>query len=267
MTYHSIIVIGFGELRRLSVQWQVDIAAVERRYCIDWVMQGMFSHPAFADSLVLHGSAALQYAHCPDYPAAEDPEFLTTQPQDANAFADALHTAAKVSGVKLSLVGLTDGSAKIEYTGPLGRRSAAQPHITLSFVRGESRRPPTREPFIHPFSDECSATVSALTLEEFAAERIVALGQAPRARDVFDLWFVLTHARERMDLEQAPTLARQIAQGKNNSAPPSTRFAPGHREGLARSWDKALRRIPRHPPFEQVEKELIDGIESINRSG
>ena len=259
--------IGFGELRKLSLQWQVDIAAVERRYCTDWVLQGIFDHPAFADSLVLCGSAALQYAHCPDYPAAEDPEFLTTQPRDANAFAAALHTAAKACGIKLSLVDLKDSSAKMEYTGPLGRRSAAQPHITLSFVRGQSRRPPAQGPLIHPFTDECTATVSALTLEEFAAERIAALGQAPRARDVYNLWFVLTHARDRIDLAQAQALAQQIAQEKNSSAQLSARFAPAHRDGLARSWDKALRRIPRHPPFEQVEKELIDGIESINRSG
>ena len=267
MTYHSTTVIGFGELRRLSVQWQVDIAAVERRYCTDWVMKGIFDHPAFADALVLRGSAALLYAHCPDYPAAEEPEFLVTKPPDANAYADALHKAAKACDIKLSLVDLKESSAKIEYTGPLGRRSAAQPHITLSFVRAPSRRSPIQGPLIHPFTDECTATVSALTLEEFAAERIATLGQAPRARDVYDLWFVLTHAREHIDLEQALTLARQIAQEKNSSTVLGTRFAPRHREGLARSWDKALRRIPRHPPFEQVEKELIDGIEGINHSG
>src|SRR5512136_983137 len=119
----------------------MDIATVERRYCSDWVLQGVFGHPLFANSLILRGSAALQYAHCPDYPAAEEPEFLATQMRAESAFAEALDAAAKVSGLKFSLVGLTDSSAKVEYTGPLGRRSAAQPRITLFFVANLVRRP------------------------------------------------------------------------------------------------------------------------------
>jgi predicted nucleotidyltransferase component of viral defense system len=242
----------------------MDIAAVERRYCIDWVMQGIFGQPAFANSLVLRGSAALQYAHCPDYTAAEEPEFISTQKRDATDFDQALHAAARASGIKLSLVDLAHSSAKVEYTGPLGRRSAAQPRITLLFASDQLRRPPTRVPLIHPFSDDCTVTVAAVALEEFTAERLARLGQAPRARDVFDLWFVLTHAREHVDLEQAHALAQQITLEKNGAAPLNTRLVPAHRDGLARSWDKALRRVPRHPPFGQVEKELLDGLAHIN---
>jgi predicted nucleotidyltransferase component of viral defense system len=258
-------VIGFGELRRLSARWQVDIAVVERRYCIDWVIKGIFDHAALSGALVLRGSAALQYAHCPNYPATEEPEFLSANLLDNSALTDALNAAAKVSGLKFTLVDSTPSSAKVEYIGPLGRRSAAQPRITLSFVRGETRQPPARVPLIHPFSDDCAAAVAALALEEFTAERIAQLGQMPRARDVFDLWFVLTHARERVDLKQTLELARQIAQAQHSA--PLRAVAPfdsEHRAALGRSWDNALRRVPRHPPFAQVERDLIDGLEGID---
>lgn len=249
----------------MSAQWQVDIAAVERRYCIDWVIKGVFDHGALSGALVLCGSAALQYAHFPNYPAAEEPEFLSTKPIDDATLADALGASAKASGLRLSLVKSTHSSAKVEYTGPLGRRSAAQPHITLSFVSGETRQPPARVPLIHPFSDDCAAAVAALALEEFTAERIAQLGQTPRARDVFDLWFVLTNARERIDLRQTLELARQIAQAKDGSLPRAAApFDSEHRAALGRSWDNALRRVPRHPPFAQVEEDLINALEGID---
>jgi len=260
--------IGFGELRRLSVQWKVDIVAVERAYCIDWLVKSLFDHAVFANTLVLRGGSALRYAHCADYPIAEDPEFLVTQPLDEAAtraaLADALRDAVGASGLRFVLTDLGRGTAKVEYTGPLGRRSAAQPRILLSFVAGKTRESPARVPLIHPFSDNCAATVSALALDEFAAERIVMLAQSPRVRDLFDLWFALTRARERIDLARTRTLARELAQTKKVALPRADAlFDPTRRGGLERVWDGALRRAPGHPPFAQVERELMDALGNL----
>jgi len=261
--------IGFGELRRLSVLWGVDIAAVERAYCIDWVVKGIFDHAVFSTRLVLRGGSALRYAHCADYPIADDPEFLVTQPLGQAAARDALEGAlraatAAASGLRFSLIDFTRGSAKVEYTGPLGRRSAAQPRIVLSFVPGQTRQEPVRVPLIHLLRDHCTATVSAVALDEFAAERIVMLAQTLRARDVFDLWFVLTRARERIDPARMRTLAEEIAQAKNVALPrPDAVFDPTRRGGLERAWANALRRVPGHPPFAQVERELTDALGNL----
>src|SRR5574341_368093 len=83
--------IGFGELHRLALQWQMDIAAVERAYVSDWIVKGIFDHPALARVLVLRGGAALRYAHCADYPIVQDPEFLALQP-DASSRGGILST-------------------------------------------------------------------------------------------------------------------------------------------------------------------------------
>lgn len=268
MTY-DLPVIGFGELRRLSVLWRVDIAAVERAYCMDWVVKDIFGHAVFSNMLVLRGGSALRYAHCADYPIAEEPECLVTRRLDEASTRDALEGAlraasAAASGLRFSLTDFARGSAKVEYTGPLGRRSAVQPRIVLSFVAGQTRLEPARVPLIHPFSDNCAATVSAIALDEFAAERIVMLAQAPRARDVFDLWFVLMRARERIDATRMRTLAREIAQAKSVALPRvDAMFDPPRRGGLERAWDNALRRVPSHPPFAQVERELTDALSSL----
>ncbi len=124
--------IGFGELRKFSAQWQIDITAVERVYVIDWILKGLFDHATLASALVLRGGAALRYAYCATFPLADDPEFLSIQSMDDETIRDALASAldsANASGLKLALVSYERGGGKIEYTGPLGRRSAAQPDL------------------------------------------------------------------------------------------------------------------------------------------
>jgi Nucleotidyl transferase AbiEii toxin, Type IV TA system len=260
--------IGFSELRRLSVQWHTDIAAVERAYCIDWLIKGIFDQADLARILTLRGSAALRYAHFRDYPVIEEPEFLTTTPPDETELRDGLESAAKTSGLRFSLTDFAPTSAKVEFTGPLGRRSAAQPRIVLSFIPGKTRLEPAHIPLIHRFSDACAATVSVIALEEFAAERIAQLAQLPRARDVFDLWFVLTHARGRIDSTRVAQLAREIAQAKNSPLPRADAlFDPARRAGLERSWDNALRRVPDHLSFAEIEKDLLNELENIELAG
>ena len=259
--------IGFGELRRLSVQWRVDLAAVERAYAMDWLLKGIFDHAALSRALVLRGGSALRYALCADYPIAEDPEFLVAEPLDDAAARDALTDAlraAAASGLRFLLTDLARGSAKVEYTGPLGRRSAAQPRLALAFVVGRTRLEPVRAPLIHPFSDACAATVASISLDEFVAERIASLAQTPRVRDVFDLWFALTHAAGRIDPARAAALAREIAPVEGTALPRmDALFRPAARAALERAWDKALRRAPDHPPFAQVERALTDALEDF----
>ncbi|MCL4395232.1 MAG: nucleotidyl transferase AbiEii/AbiGii toxin family protein [Chloroflexi bacterium] len=255
--------IGFGELRRLSAQWHVDIGTVERAYVIDWLLKGMFDVPRLSESIVLRGASALRYAYCRDYASVEEPEFLVPaalgDDERCAALAEALDTA-KASGVQYGLVDCQHGTAKVEYVGPLGRRSAAQPRIFLSFITGGTRLAPVQRPLMHPFGDACAATVSATALEEVAAERMAALAAGPRARDLFDLWFVLSRPYFEIDRARVRELAEAITQSKNVQLPPDgTLVDPQHRPALERAWDNALRRIAGHPALEQVERELAVG--------
>ena len=258
--------ISFGELRKRSVEWHLDIAAVERAYATDWLLKGIYDQPSLAPALVLRGSSALRYAYSPDYPLAESPEFLLTQPElvTSDVLTLALQTAQAASGSKFALHSFERGMAKFEYTGPLGRRSAAQPHITFAFIPGQPRLDPARRPLLHPFSDTCAATVTALALAEWVAERMAMLGQKPRARDVFDLWFAVTHLRDQIDWTGVRALMQAIAQAKHIALPQSDApFDPGHREFLHLTWDKAVHNVPNHPTFQEIEIDLSKIMQSI----
>lgn len=242
--------IGFGELRRLATQWQTDIAAVERTYVTNWILGGIFSRAM--NAFALRGSSALQYAYCPDYPFADEPELTMRESLDVSALlTDALRETSAASGLRLALVAFERGTARIEYTGPLGRRSAAQPRVTLTILAGQTRLPPVTVPLTHPFSDQRDVRVNAIALDEWIAERIPGLMRTPRARDVYDLWFALTHTS--FDAASVNTLAREkkFALPVNDAI-----FDIAHRAVLERAWDGALHEA-RHPPtLAQTEIEL-----------
>lgn len=112
-------------------------------------------------------------------------------------------------------------------------------------------------PLIHPFSDECTATLSVVTVEELIGERLAMLSASPRARDVYDLWFAATQLQTPVNWAQARGLAQDLASARNVPLPrPDTVFSPAHRTRLVEIWDSSLRHIAGHPAFEQVERDL-----------
>lgn len=257
--------IGFGELRKLSVQWQVDLAAVEAAYATDWLVKGIYDHPVLSPALVLTGSAALRYAYSAAYPETAAPEFRRVLELDEDALRAALReaarTAGQASGLQFMLSDVERGAAKVEYVGPLGRRSAAQPKILLAIISGTTHLAPLRQPLVHPFGDACRATVSAIALEEFIAERAARLRASPRAHDVYDLWYAWQLGHDRIDLAATRALIRQIAQARNTPLPAAAGlFSSAHRDILARTWDTALRSIRTHPAFDQVETDLTGAL-------
>ncbi len=121
--------IGFGELRKRSIQWKVDLSVVERAYAADWLLKGIFDDARLARALILRGSSALRYAYSAEYAPAEPPEFFVVEsvPDMENVLSQASQAAALSSGgLHFTLAGYARGIARIEYVGPLGRRSAAQ---------------------------------------------------------------------------------------------------------------------------------------------
>lgn len=256
--------LGFGELRKKSVAWQREISAVEKIYALDWLLKGIYDRAALREALTLRGASALANAYFENYPRVEDAEFARAANLDDAALERELDAAAadaaRASGLQFKQHTFQPTEARIEFTGPLGRRSAAQPLLVARFVSTAPRVEPTLRPLLHPFGDECSATVRALALAELAAERIVLYSQKPRARDVFDLWFILTHGAQELDAHATRDLARRIAaqKGVTLRAELDAQYAPL----LERAWENALKEIQPHPSFVLAQTEIQTQIES-----
>ncbi|MBI4672210.1 MAG: nucleotidyl transferase AbiEii/AbiGii toxin family protein [Chloroflexi bacterium] len=250
--------ISFGELRKKSVAWQVEISAVEKIYALDWLLKGIFDRAELANALTLRGASALANAYFENYPRVEDADFARAASLDdatlERALDAAVTDAARASGLQFKLHSVQPTAARIEFTGPLGRRSAAQPLIVARFVPTPTRLEPATGALLHPFGDGCETNVRAVALEELAAERIVLYSQKPRARDVFDLWFILTHGANALDVSKTRDLAQRLAAEKGVvlRAELDAQYAPL----LERAWENALKGIQPHFSFAQTQQEI-----------
>lgn len=264
--------IGFGELRKISAQWGVLPDVAERVYALDWLIKGIFDRVELARVLVLRDATALGKAYFDDYPLSEGidcglvphplPRFTGEGSKGweelRGEFESAAREVSTASGLKFALVSFETSEAKFDFVGPLGRRSAAQPHLSVRMIPITLRRAANERKLIYPFSDACEAKVRAVALEELAAERLARLRRSPRARDVFDLWFIVTHGVERA---ATLALAEESAREKNSALPDSSAlFDDSYRALLARGWDKALKNIRARPTFEQVEAEVKEWV-------
>lgn len=254
--------ISFGELRKRSLEWRTEISTVEKIYALDWLLKGIFDRAALTNALTLRGASALANAYFAEYPRVGDIDFARGSDLNDAELEQELTTAAKdaanESGLVFRLHSFQASEARFEFTGPLGRRSAAQPLIVMRFRVMQKRAEPAARPLIHRFSDPCPAMVRAVALEELAAERIVLYALSPRAHDVYDLWFILTHGAAELDLEKTRKLVRQIAAEKKvtSQIELSSKYAPL----LARGWENALKEIPNHPTFETAQEEIMNWI-------
>jgi predicted nucleotidyltransferase component of viral defense system len=102
--------------------------------------------------------------------------------------------------------------------------------------------------------------VRAVALEELAAERIAMLGGKPRARDVFDLWFILTHA-EQLERGKTRAIAQEIALAKRVELRATLDLA--YHPLLQRAWENALKNVRLHPSLEQAEAEIAQALTQI----
>lgn len=256
--------ISFGELRRKSVEWQTEISAVEKLYARDWLLKGIFDRPALLEQLALRETSALASAYFLDYPRVADVDFARAAALDdallEREVRDAVGDAARASGLQFRLAGFKPSEARVEFTGPLGRRSAAQPLIVMRFVVKTPRAALSRRALLHPFSDACAATVRAIALDELTAEHMVRYAQKPRARDVYDLWFILTRGED-LDVETMRGLAQAIALEKRVtlSAALNAAYAPL----LERAWENALKDIRGHPPLALARQEIETRLQAI----
>lgn len=250
--------ISFGELRKKSVAWQMELGAVEKIYALYEFLRGVAERPALRATLTLRGASALALAYFENYPRVEDVEFAHTAFAHDDALAQEINAAvadtARLSGLQFKLHDFQPTQARIEFTGPLGRRSAAQPFLVARFISSAPRLEPQTRALLYPFGEACAAELRVVALEELAAERMVLFAQKPRARDVFDLWFILKYGAAALDAAQTRNLAQRVAEEKRLVL--RNRLDENYAPLLARAWENALRDFRAHPPFSQTCAEI-----------
>lgn len=244
---------------------------VEKDYALGWLLAGISAHPILHESWVFKGGTCLKKCFFETYRFSEDLDFTLRDEShlDENflksTFAEISEWVYEECGLELP----TDWQAfeivtnprgnpscqgKVSYRGPIAPRSERQlPRMKLDLTADEKLvLAPVRLPIHHPYSDAPSSgiEVQAYAYEEAFGEKVRALGERTRPRDLYDVINLFRNDSSRPASAVLLEVLSQKCEFKGINLPNMAMIVP-HRADLEGAWDSMLaHQLPALPPLE-----------------
>ena len=254
-------------------EWSLRDDVVEKDYVIGWVLWGIGSDSLLSDGWAFKGGTCLKKCYLETYRFSEDLDFTVLpggliDPDDLMpVLKAALDRVYDESGIEFSereprLRMRPDGSSlegRIFYRGPRGAPVVASLKLDLTTAE-EVVRPTVLRGISHQYPDvlPAPAAVRCYGFEEVFAEKLRAMGQRSRPRDLYDI----INLFRRADFLPHSDLIRSVYEEKCESkgldvfdfaALESSPF----RVELESEWTNMLaHQLPALPPFEEFWSEL-----------
>lgn len=256
-------------------EWGLAEQVVEKDYVLGWVLWGIGTDPILGEQWVFKGGTCLKKCYIETYRFSEDLDFTVlaggvVAPDDVLPHLHrVLDRVGDESGIDFSqreprfrlrpLGQAAEG--RVYYRGP---RQTPQPaSIKLDLSADEQVvRPPVLRSVAHPYPDLLPqpGTVRCYSFEEVFAEKLRAMGQRGRPRDLYDIVNLFRRNDLRLHAHLIHEVLVEKCRIKSVEVPTfdSVAAAP-HRAELESEWANMLgHQLPALPPLEQFLTELPD---------
>ena len=265
--------ISRADLVERVAEWGLREDVIEKDYVLGWILAGIGSDRELSDAWVFKGGTCLKKCYIETYRFSEDLDFtlLPDASRDPEELLAAirmmLERVTEASGISFSgrdpvIRVRPDGAyaeARVYYVGPRQSPSPARVKFDLSFDEKVVRPPVLRE-VAHPYPDSLAPgqQVRCYSFEEVFAEKLRAMGQRGRPRDLYDI----INLFRRDDLALHPSVIREVlvekCQVKNVPVPTLVSLREETTVGeLESEWENMLgHQLPVLPPFQQFWDEL-----------
>jgi predicted nucleotidyltransferase component of viral defense system len=266
-------VIGRAAIVERVSEWGLREDVVEKDYVLGWTLWGIGTDPVLSNAWVFKGGTCLKKCYVETYRFSEDLDFtvLPDGPSDEADVVDALSRVLtrvqEASGIDFSIrepvvrsrPGATSLEGRIYFRGPRAAPGPASIKVDLSTAEVVVR-PPVLRTISHPYPDALPgpAVVRSYSFEEVFAEKLRAMGERGRPRDLYDI----VNLYWRPDLRQHGELIRSTLEEKCRTkgvaVPTMTLVAAAQtRAELESEWENMLgHQLPALPPFGQFWGEL-----------
>ena len=264
------------EIKEAAGAWGLRQDIVERDYVLGWLLAGLSAHPAIGTQWVFKGGTCLRKCYLETYRFSEDLDFSPTN--DANLDPDTItgwvrevvEGLAQATGIEFpsDLVrfdarpnprGGVTIRGKVGYRGPLGPRTA--PKIRFDLTGDEViALAPVLRPIAHPYSDRPSppAQIRCYPIEEILAEKVRAMSERSRPRDLYDVVHIYRQLALELDRGAVREVLVQKCALRGLPFPTLALWTSSpSRVELAAAWASMLgHQLPALPPLESVWDEL-----------
>lgn len=253
-------------------EWGLTEEVIEKDYVLGWLLWGIGTDPILSQSWVFKGGTCLKKCYIETYRFSEDLDFTVLpdgpfRPEDIEPML--LATLARItaeSGIDFSTpprVRLrpneTSTEGRVYYTGP---RQTPQPAgLKLDISADEPVvRPPVLQQIGHPYPDEFpnGGTVRCYSFDELFAEKIRAMAQRSRPRDLYDIVNLFRRSDLRMYPDTIRSALEEKCAAKSIAVPTAEDFDESPRLAeLESEWGNMLgHQLPALPPLEPFLEEL-----------
>lgn len=261
------------EIRDLVVEWGIREDVIEKDYAIGWLLWSIGSESALKDKWVFKGGTCLKKCFLETYRFSEDLDFTVLprgpiQPDDLEPIMRSVLTrVSEESGIDFNVSaprfrereGGLSGEGRVYYRGPRGAPTPASIKLDLSGTE-KVVRPTVIRPIAHPFSDEfpTPGEIRCYSFEELFAEKIRALGERCRPRDLYDV--VNLYRRDDFQADPNTVYSVLLEKCRSKGVPVPTYELIETSEArveLFSEWDNMLgHQLQSLPPIEHFLEEL-----------
>lgn len=247
---------------------------VEKDYVLGWMLAGISAHPALRDSWLFKGGTCLKKCFFETYRFSEDLDFTLTDASHLNdtflreTFSEIGDWIYERTGIEVPANlqsfdiytnprGSTSCQGKVSYRGPVATRDL--PRIKLDLTADERIvLAPVRVNVFHPYSDAPSEGIDVLAYayEELFGEKVRALAERTRPRDLYDVVNLFRNAEARPHASVMLDVLQQKCEFKGITVPVLADLEQ-HRSELESLWQNMLaHQLPTLPPYESFWNEL-----------
>jgi predicted nucleotidyltransferase component of viral defense system len=270
-------VIDRQEVMTLAREFGLAANVIEKDYALGWMLAGIAAHPELGPTWIFKGGTCLKKCYFETYRFSEDLDFTLIDPGHLNEpfllarFREVAewiydHTGIEIPAETIRFEvyqnprGKASAQGRLGYRGPM-RRAGDAPRIKLDLTDDEVLvLEPTLREVHHPYSDRSpeGIHVRCYGFEEVFAEKIRALAERERPRDLYDVIHLFRHDELRPVREIVFTTLDQKCRFKGIPVPTmaTVEQGPGRVE-LESEWETMLgHQLPALPPFAQFWADL-----------
>ncbi|MCB1512814.1 MAG: nucleotidyl transferase AbiEii/AbiGii toxin family protein, partial [Hyphomicrobiaceae bacterium] len=258
------------EILDAASRFSLNPHVVEKDYALGWALAGIYAHRELASSWVFKGGTCLKKCYFETYRFSEDLDFTLRDDGHIDeaflrrVFGEISEWIYEQSGLtfptdqqRFEILTNPRGNpscqGRLSYRGPVSPTSGGLPRIKLDLTADERLvLNPVTVPIFHPYSDapDDGITVLSYAYEEAFGEKIRALAERTRPRDLYDVVNLFRNEDARPEPGVLLDVLRQKCEFKGIPLPRDGDF-DDHRSNLEAAWQGMLaHQLPALPPVD-----------------
>ena len=266
------------EILELASSFSLLPNIVEKDYVLGWILAGINAHQDLSESWIFKGGTCLKKCYFETYRFSEDLDFTLREEAHLGeeflrpVFEEIVEWVTEQSGLNIPTDQLAfdiyenprrrlSCQGKIAYRGPVSPTSGGWPKIKLDLTADERLvLPAVRREVFHSYTDRPDGGIWAncYAYEEAFGEKLRALGERTRPRDLYDVVNLYRHTDSRPSSSVLLDVVRQKCAYKTIPVPTFASLLP-HREPLEAMWsDMLAHQLPVLPPLNDFWDALPD---------